>query len=99
MAWSAVMDSVPVSERLPRLYRAVLDAVAELEVRGRRDAAARIRSDATAAYSRAWNATAERRLMALETRARRIILGERRPLAVAVREPVVRAIELDRTSA
>lgn len=93
------MSEVPVAERLPRLYRAVLDAVAELEAHGHRQEAAAIRSEATAAYSRAWNLAAERRLMALRMRASRII--EDRPLALAstTLEPRSLAIDLDRPTA
>ena len=58
------MDPTP-AEELPALYRAILDSVARLEVAGERQTAARIRRDATAAYSRAWDARAQRRLLAL----------------------------------
>ena len=54
-----------VAEILPELYRAILDAVARLEAAGERPRAARIRRDATAAYSRAWDGRARRRLEAL----------------------------------
>jgi hypothetical protein len=60
-------------EDLPALYRAILDAVAELERRGGRAEAARIRSDATAAYSRSWDEVSRRRLDQLHLRARRSI--------------------------
>jgi hypothetical protein len=69
------VDDPPVSEVLPRLYRAVLDAVARLEGRKRRADAAVIRADATRVYSRAWNADAARRLTALRIRADRIAEG------------------------
>ncbi len=72
------MEELPVSEVLPGLYRAVLDAVALLEVHGRRREAATIRAEATEAYSKAWNAAAERRLRSLRTRADRIIESRRR---------------------
>ena len=58
------MESTP-AEVLPDLYRAILDAVARLEANGERARAARVRRDATAAYSRAWNERARRRLEAL----------------------------------
>jgi hypothetical protein len=58
------MDPTP-AEELPALYRAILDSVARLESAGERQTAARIRRDATAAYSRAWDARAQRRLLAL----------------------------------
>lgn len=58
------MDPTP-AEELPALYRAILDSVARLEGVGERQTAARIRRDATAAYSRAWDTRAQRRLLAL----------------------------------
>jgi hypothetical protein len=60
-------------EDLPALYRAILDAVAELERRGSRSEAARIRSDATDAYSRSWDEGSRRRLDQLHLRVRRSI--------------------------
>lgn len=54
-----------LAEILPELYRAILDAVAGLEAVGERPRAARLRRDATAAYSRAWDERARRRLEAL----------------------------------
>jgi hypothetical protein len=66
------VDEPPISEILPGLYRVVLDAVADLEARGRRREAAEIRADATRVYSRAWNAAAAHRLRALRLRADRI---------------------------
>jgi hypothetical protein len=71
------MDQLPVSEILPGLYRAVLDAVARLEAHGRRREAASIREQATATYSRAWNAAAERKLRSLSVRADRIVESRR----------------------
>ena len=71
------MDAQPVAEILPGLYRAVLDAVADLEARGRRADAALIRTEATRVYSRAWTTAAAQRLRALRARAARI--GEARP--------------------
>ena len=65
------MDEAPVSEILPGLYRAVLDAVATLEARDRRPEAAAIRAEATKVYSTAWNASAAGRLRALIVRAGR----------------------------
>jgi hypothetical protein len=59
-----MMESTP-AEVLPDLYRAILDAVARLEAAGERARAARVRRDATAAYSRAWDERARRRLLAL----------------------------------
>jgi hypothetical protein len=93
------MEQLPVSERLPRLYRTVLDAVADLEAHGRRRDAAAIRAEATAAYSTAWNAAAERRLSSLEARAARIIEGERPVARARALEPLSRTVDLERTSA
>lgn len=92
------MDQLPVSEVLPGLYRAVLDAVARLEARGRRREAAQIRADATAVYSRAWNPAAARRLRSLSARADRI-LESRRRAAPEARKPRGRAIDMGQTTA
>ncbi len=51
-----------IAETLPRLYRDVLDGIARLEDLGGRPAAARMREEAIAGYSRAWDAACERRL-------------------------------------
>ena len=59
------METNPPAEELPALYRAILDRVAELEAAGERSRAARLRSDATDAYSRAWDERARRRLETL----------------------------------
>ena len=72
------VEQQPVAEVLPGLYRAVLDAVADLELRGHRLDAAAIRRDATRAYSAAWNPVAAHRLQVLRARAARIV-GSRRP--------------------
>ena len=71
------MDLLPVSEILPGLYRAVLDAVAELEARGRRREAGEIRAEATRVYSRAWTSDAAQRLRTLRSRADRVLQGRR----------------------
>ncbi|HEX7345970.1 MAG TPA: hypothetical protein VF253_04215 [Candidatus Limnocylindrales bacterium] len=63
------METNPPAEELPALYRAILDRVAELEAAGERTRAARLRSDATDAYSRAWDERARRRLETLLRRA------------------------------
>ena len=73
------VEQQPVAEVLPALYRAVLDAVADLELRGHRVDAAAIRTDATRAYSGAWNAATAHRLRVLSARAARIIGSSRRP--------------------
>jgi hypothetical protein len=75
---------------LPALYRAILDRVAELEARGERIEAARVRADATRAYSRAWDDTARRRLESILRRTERGDAGSigergllRRPIVTA----------------
>ena len=93
------MEQLPVSERLPRLYRAVLDAVAELEAQGRRRDAAAIRADATTAYSRAWNSVAERRLASLRARATRIVESNRPARSAKARDRVGGPVEMERTTA
>jgi hypothetical protein len=90
------VEPLPVAEVLPGLYRAVLDAVARLEAIGRRREAAEIRADATAAYSRAWNATAERKLRTLRARAERIEESGRRA-APAAPENRPRAVDMGHT--
>jgi hypothetical protein len=72
------VEQQPVAEVLPGLYRAVLDAVADLELRGHREDAAAIRADATRAYSGAWNHGAARQLRILRARAARVA-ATRRP--------------------
>ncbi|HET7495842.1 MAG TPA: hypothetical protein VFJ80_10350 [Candidatus Limnocylindrales bacterium] len=59
------MESNSPAEELPALYRAILDQVAEMEASGERGAAATLRAAATAAYSRAWDERARRRLESL----------------------------------
>jgi len=54
-----------IAEALPRLYRDVLDALARLEQLGPMDDAARLRSEAIAEYSRAWDLKCYARLEAL----------------------------------
>jgi hypothetical protein len=67
------MDPRHVSaERLPELYRAILDAVVELERRGARREAADTRRSQPRAY-RVWDAKAERRLLRLHAEAMRLL--------------------------
>jgi hypothetical protein len=54
-----------IAETLPRLYRDVLDALARLEQLGAMSDAARLRAEAIAGYSRAWDAGCYARLNAL----------------------------------
>ena len=82
------MDSNSPAEDLPTLYRAILDRVALLEAAGERAEAARVRSQATSAYSRAWDARARRELEGLLRRAARpteaeAILGRGAPRRVS----------------
>jgi hypothetical protein len=57
------MGTDPVlAEYLPVLYRVALDAIDELARRGRRIEAARLRSSAGRAYSRAWDDRCRRSL-------------------------------------
>jgi hypothetical protein len=90
------VEPLPVAEVLPGLYRAVLDAVARLEAIGRRREAGEIRAEATAAYSKAWNAAAERRLRNLRARAERIEESRRRTGAATV-ESRPRPVDMEHT--
>lgn len=65
------MDTDSPAEELPALYRAILDQVAWLESLGERAQAAKVRSEATRAYSRAWDVRAKRRLEQLLRQAQR----------------------------
>lgn len=87
-AWFASMGTSTPAEELPALYRAILDRVAELETAGARSEAARVRRQATEAYSRAWDDRARRRLLSLLRAAeqptaleRRLGRGLKRPFA------------------
>ena len=90
------VEQPPIAEVLPGLYRNVLDAVARLESLGRRREAASIRAEATAAYSTAWNAAAERRLRSLRARAERIEESRRRQRPASV-ERVPRSVDMGHT--
>lgn len=68
--------SASPAEELPGLYRAILERVAELEQRGQRPEATRIRLDATQTYSGAWDQAGRRGLIALIARADRALGGE-----------------------
>jgi hypothetical protein len=93
------VDELPVSEILPGLYRAVLDAVADLEARRRRREAGEIRAEATRVYSRAWTPDAARRLRALRTRADRITDGRKRTRYDKVVDTIGRAVDLEHRTA
>ena len=92
------VEQQPVAEILPGLYRTVLDAVADLELRGLRRDAAKIRSDATQAYSGAWNAAAARRLRVLAARAARIVASRRARKSESLLAAVGRHINMERTT-
>jgi hypothetical protein len=91
------VESQPAAEILPGLYRAVLDAVADLEARHRRAEAAEIRAEATRTYSRAWNRDAVRRLRVLRSRAERVGRGRSaRTRYATVLEALGRIVDLER---
>jgi hypothetical protein len=95
---AAFVEQPSVAEVLPVLYRAVLDAVAELEGLGHRREAGQIRAEATRAYSTAWNKAAAHRLQSLEARAIRIADGRRRRSRPAALEAVERNVDMGRTA-
>ena len=88
----------PVAEILPGLYRAVLDAVADLELRGYRPDAAALRADATKAYSGAWNAAAAHRLRVLRARAARIVARRHPGRHESILEGIGRRLNVGRTA-
>lgn len=77
-------------ERMPRLYRAVLDGVSELERRGERAVAARFRADARRAYT-VWDARAEERMRQILDRLDRQLHGRGRVAMAGRRDSVVAA--------
>lgn len=89
------MGTSTPAEELPALYRAILDRVAELEAAGARSEAARVRRDATAAYSRAWDERSRRQLTALLRAAGRPSAIDRR-IARALRRVTSRDTPLPR---
>jgi hypothetical protein len=93
------VDESPISEVLPGLYRAVLDAVASLEAHDLRREAAAIRTDATRVYSRSWTADAARRLRTLRLRADRIRDSRRPRRYDVVLETLGRQADTERTTA
>jgi len=76
---SVTMEGMSVAHGLPELYRAILGQVAALEAAGHRSEAELLRREAIAAYSRAWDDEAHRRLLHLQTRAARVLEGRERP--------------------
>ena len=93
------MNELPVSEILPGLYRAVLDAVASLESRHRRREAAEIRTEAIRVYSRAWTADAAGRLRTLRARADRYADPSQRTRYATVVEATGRVADMERKPA
>lgn len=91
---SSPLTELPVAEILPGLYRAVLDAVADLESRNRRAEATAIRSEATRVYSRAWTPDAAKRLRALRARADRFAEARARTRYETVMETLGRPADL-----
>lgn len=73
---------VSSSESLPALYRAILDLVADLENRGLRRDAIRIRAEATEVYSTAWDERGHRRLHHVYERAWRMVREQEQPARV-----------------
>jgi hypothetical protein len=92
------VEQQPVAEVLPGLYRAVLDAVADLELRGHRLDAAAIRSEATHAYSGAWTPAAAHRMKVLSARASRIRASRRPPRRDSLLAMLGRRLNLERTT-
>ena len=92
------VEQQPVAEVLPGLYRAVLDAVADLELRGLRRDAAALRADATRAYSGSWNAAAAHRMRVLRARATRIVAARRGGRRGSFLENLGRRLNLERTT-
>ena len=85
-----LVDTPSVAETLPESYRRVLDRVADLETAGHRREADLVRRDATAAYSKRWNARTAVRLDRLAERAERVLDGRARARApYASRRPAV----------
>lgn len=83
-------EPLTLDERMPRLYRAVLDGVSELERHGDRAVAARFRADALRAYT-VWDARAEERMRQILTRLERQRRGPRRAAMAGHRDSVVAA--------
>lgn len=77
-----------VAEALPALYRVVLDALADLEWRGDRAFAVRLRCEAMATYARAWDPGTYRKLERVLERAKLADQGARRRVDTTIRRPV-----------
>ena len=79
------------AEQLPAIYRAVLDSIAELERRGERLEASRLRTEAIRAYSRSWDLRGRRRLESILRRAARALAEAPESVLEPVPEPVTDA--------
>ncbi len=86
----ASVEGTSIAQSLPELYRAVLERVVSLEHTGRRDEALIIRRAAVAAYSRAWDDRAHKRLASLRDRAERVLDGIDRPRLARPVRPALR---------
>jgi hypothetical protein len=86
----SVGDRSP-AELLPALYRAVLDQVAALELRGERVQAARFRVEAIGAYSRSWDTHGRHRLEGILRRAERALADAPEPAQPEAVQPVSEA--------
>jgi hypothetical protein len=73
-----------ISESMPRVYRAVLDAVERLERGGSRSEAATYRRDAIKVYSRAWDGRNQRQLEEIRDRAVAAADGRERRVSLRV---------------
>jgi len=73
------VEGISPAHELPGLYRAVLECVGSLEQSGHRREGELIRREAIAAYSRAWDDAARRRLHHLRVHAERVLDGQERP--------------------
>jgi hypothetical protein len=81
------------AEQLPAIYRAVLDRVAELERRGERLEASRLRTEAIRAYSRSWDLRGRRRLESILRRAERALAEAPETAHEPLAEPVTDATQ------
>lgn len=79
MTEDAAVDTTSIADTLPELYRSVLERVVSLEHTGHRHEALVIRRAAVEAYSKAWDARAQDRLMKLQSRAERVLDGLEQP--------------------
>jgi len=89
------MEPNSPAEELPALYRAILDRVAGLERAGERAEAARVRTAATQAYSRAWDEHARAQLQDLLRRADRPGRPQRAPRRTPTSRPTGTVVTQD----